>query len=66
MTMKKIVERKYTRDFRCPRVAGDDDWVYGFKCIPQPPSLDPAWEIFDSSKDYKTGWQRVLQLEFDF
>ena len=58
-------ERVYTRDARIPRVAYDDEWVYGFRCIPLPPSLDPAWEIFDSSRDYKTGWQRPRQLKLD-
>ena len=58
----KIVEKRYTRDFRCPRVEGDDAWTYGFKCIPQLPTNDDDWVIFDTSKDYKTGWQRVREL----
>ena len=52
----KIIERRYTRDARIPLVAGDDDWIYGFQCIPLPPSLDEGWTIFDTSKDYHTGW----------
>jgi hypothetical protein len=28
-----------------------------------PPSLDPSWTIFDTSKDYKTGWQRIRYLD---
>ena len=59
----KIIERRYTRDARIPLVAGDDDWIYGFQCIPLPPSLDGNWVIFDTSKDYKTGWMRVVRLE---
>jgi hypothetical protein len=64
--MKKIVERRYTRDAMIPRVAYDDEYIYGFQCIPLPPTNDGDWVIFDSSRDYKTGWQRVRQLEFDF
>jgi hypothetical protein len=55
------IERRYTRDARIPLVAGDDDWIYGFQCIPLPPSLDDGWVIFDTSKDYKTGWMRVVR-----
>jgi hypothetical protein len=62
----KIIERRYTRDAMIPRVAYDHEFVYGFRCIPLPPTNDGDWEIFDTSKDYKTGWQRVRQLEFDF
>jgi hypothetical protein len=31
---------------------------YGWRCVPQEPTPEPGWEIFDSSPDYKTGWQR--------
>jgi hypothetical protein len=58
-----VVERRYTRDARIPRVAYDDDFVYGWQCIPLPPSLDDGWIIFDTSKDRRTGWMRVVQLE---
>ena len=57
------IERRYTRDARIPLVAGDDDWIYGFRCIPLPPTNDGDWVIFDTSKDYKTGWMRVRYLE---
>jgi hypothetical protein len=61
--MKKIVERRYTRDARIPRVAYDDEWIYGFTCIPLPPDNSGDWTVFDSSKDYKTGWMRVVYLD---
>lgn len=56
-----VVARIYTRDFKCPIVAGDTEFEYGWKCIPQAPTADPDWEIFDESKDYKTGWQRLVR-----
>jgi hypothetical protein len=59
----KIVERVYTRDAKVPLVAGDDELVHGWQCIPLPPSLDQGWTIFDTSKDYKTGWQRIRYLD---
>jgi hypothetical protein len=59
------IERVWTRDARVPLVAGDYEFEHGWQCIPLPPSLDPAWTIFDTSKDYKTGWQRPRQLELD-
>jgi len=58
-----VVERRYTRDARIPLVAGDDEFVHGWRCIPLPPSLDDGWTIFDTSKDYKTGWQRIRYLD---
>jgi hypothetical protein len=60
-----LYERRYTRDARIPRVAYDDEYIYGFQLIPLPPTNDGDWVIFDTSKDYKTGWQRVRQLELD-
>jgi hypothetical protein len=61
--MKKIVERRYTRDHRCPRVAGDDEWLCGWQCIPLRPTNDDGWRIVDSSGDKKTGWERVRYVE---
>jgi hypothetical protein len=26
---------------------------------PEPPSEDDSWQIFDTSKDRKTGWRRI-------
>jgi hypothetical protein len=60
---KTRIERVWTRDARIPLVAGDDDWTFGFQCIPLPPSLDGGWTIFDMTKNYKTGWQRVVRLD---
>jgi hypothetical protein len=51
------IEKVYTRDARIPLVAGDDD--QGWQCIPLPPDASGDWEIFDTEKDYKTGWLRV-------
>jgi len=64
-TMKKIVERRYTRDHRCPRVAGHDEWLCGFQCIPLRPTNDPSWVIFDTSRDKKTGWMRERYVKDD-
>jgi hypothetical protein len=63
--LKVTVERQYTRDVKVPLVAGDDELDHGWQCIPQPPTLDDEWEIFDNSKDRKTGWQRkrVIMIE---
>jgi hypothetical protein len=63
--VKKIVERKYTRDHRCPRVAGDDEWLYGWQCIPLRPTNDWDWYIVDTSGDKRTGWERVRYVEED-
>lgn len=57
---RPIVERRYTRDALVPLSADDPDFNCGWRCIPLPPSLDDAWTIFDTSKDYKTGWQRAV------
>jgi hypothetical protein len=58
-----VVQRRWTRDARVPRVAGDDDFVYGWQCIPQRPTPDEGWEICDSSRDRKTRWQRVVPAQ---
>ena len=60
---KTRIERRYTRDARIPLVAGDDDWIYGFQCIPLPPSLDDGWVICDLSRERKTRWERVVRLD---
>jgi hypothetical protein len=55
-----IVERRYVRDARVPISAEDPEMEnIGWRCIPVPPTEDPSWEIFDRSKDKKTGWRRV-------
>jgi hypothetical protein len=54
-----IVERRYTRDFAAPVSADDYEMETGWRCIPVPPTEDPSWEIFDKSKDRKTGWRRI-------
>jgi hypothetical protein len=63
--MKKIVERKYTRDAQVPRSYEDFEMKWSFRCIPVPPSLDDGWVAIDFSKDYKTGWERVRYVEDD-
>jgi hypothetical protein len=58
----KIIEKRYTRDAKVPRSADDSEMANGWCCIPIPPTLDEGWTIFDTSKDYKTGWLRVRDL----
>jgi hypothetical protein len=58
-----MIERIYTRDAMVPLVEGDNEFHFGWQCIPQLPNSDPGWEIFDSSKDCKTGWQRITVRE---
>jgi hypothetical protein len=65
MTMKKIVERRYTRDLKVPRSADDLEMEYSWRCIPVAPTVDDDWVIFDSSGDKKTGWERVRYCEDD-
>jgi hypothetical protein len=60
-----VVQRRYTRDARIPLVAGDDEFLYGWQQIPLPPALDEGWEIFDTSKDRRTGWERIRYVEDD-
>ena len=55
-----VIEQVYTRDEKIPLVAGDYGFDYGWRCVPLPPALDEGWEIFDESKDHKTGWLRVV------
>jgi hypothetical protein len=54
-----VIEHVYTRDAKVPLIADDFEFDCGWQCIPLPPTLDEGWEIFDHSKDYKTGWCRV-------
>jgi hypothetical protein len=35
----------------------------GWQSIPIRPTIDDGWNIFDSSKDYKTGWRRWHLVE---
>jgi hypothetical protein len=58
-----VVERRVTRDAQVPLVADDDEYVFGWQCIPLPPALDEGWEIVDTSKDYKTTWARIVRLD---
>jgi hypothetical protein len=52
-----------TRDARVPISADDPEMDCGWKAIPLPPTIDDGWEIFDSSKDRKTGWRRWHLVE---
>jgi len=56
------IEEVYTRDVRVPIVSDDDAFCYGWKNVPQKPTSDDGWEIFDTSKDHKTGWTRAVFL----
>jgi hypothetical protein len=44
--MKLAVEHQYTRDAKVPLVAGDEEFAYGWRCIPIPPSVDEGWDVF--------------------
>ena len=57
---RRYLERRITRDFRVPLSDDDREMEDGWRCIPIPPTDDPAWFIVDSSKDYKTTWGRWL------
>jgi hypothetical protein len=58
-----IIETRYTRDARVPISADDPDMDCGWRSIPIAPTIDDGWEIFDSSKDHKTGWHRRHWVE---
>jgi hypothetical protein len=62
-----IAEVRYTRDIQVPIVENDDQLEWGWQSIPVRPATDDddfdAWEIFDDSKDYKTGWRRWHLVE---
>jgi hypothetical protein len=62
-----IAEIRYTRDIQVPIVENDDDLEWGWQSIPVRPATDDddfaSWEIFDNSKDYKTGWRRWHEVE---
>lgn len=53
------METVYTRDVQIPLVDGDDTFEFGFSCVPMRTDNDESWFIFDTSKDYKTGWMRI-------
>jgi hypothetical protein len=52
------IEKQYTRDLKVPCVEGDSEFNYGWSSVPQAPDPPDGWEIFDQSKQYKTGWLR--------
>jgi hypothetical protein len=54
----RILEKRRTRDARVPLVAGDDEFLCGWQCIPQRPTPDDGWFILDSSHDRRTTWGR--------
>jgi hypothetical protein len=60
---RMIAEVRYTRDFRVPIADDDPEMDCGWQSIPVPPTIDDGWKIFDSSKDYKTGWRRWHWVE---
>ena len=43
--------------------AGDDEFVYGWQNVPMRPTPDEGWIIFDTSKDRRTGWMRVVPAQ---
>jgi hypothetical protein len=57
-----VVERRYTRDDRCPLVPGDVNFDCGWRSAPVPPppdGHDGHWKLFDTSPDRKSGWRRI-------
>jgi hypothetical protein len=60
---RRVPEIRYTRDARVPLSADDPEFYQGWQCIPIPPTLDDGWEIFDTSKDRKTGWRKWHWVE---
>jgi hypothetical protein len=50
-----------TRDARVPLSADDPDIENGWRCIPVPPTDDPAWFIVDDSRNAKTVWAREAE-----
>jgi hypothetical protein len=60
-----LIEHRYTRDERVPLSIDDPEMMCGWQSIPIPPSLDQAWQIFDTRKDRKTGWRRIRLVEGD-
>jgi hypothetical protein len=69
--MSRIILRlkpahRWTRDERVPIVEGDEDFDFGCDTIPVRPAVDDdweSWEVFDETKDYKTGWRRFHKIE---
>ena len=67
--MSRIIPRlrpahRWTRDERVPIVEGDED--FDGRTIPVRPAVDDnleSWEVFDETKDYKTGWRRFHKIE---
>jgi hypothetical protein len=53
------VEKTYTRDWIHKYYLRGE--AVGNEHTPIPPDADEKgeWEVFDTSKDYKTGWRRV-------
>ena len=54
-----VVDHTYTHDARAPLCVGDENFNCGWQSIPVPPDLSSDWQIFDTGKDYRTGWRRI-------
>jgi hypothetical protein len=58
------LERITTRDERVPLNPNDPEMMEGWRCIPVPPTDDPAWFIIDSTtSDKATVWGRWHDAE---
>jgi hypothetical protein len=55
---QRVLERVITRDAQVPLSDDDRDMEHSWRCVPVPPTGDPAWFVVDSSRDYKTVWGR--------
>ena len=52
---------RWTRDAVEPLHPGDPEMFEGWRCVPVPPDNSGRWFIFDiTSKDYATGWARLV------
>jgi hypothetical protein len=64
-----VAEVRYTCDIKIPFVENDYDLRWGWRCHPVRPPTDDGedplevWEIFDESKDDRTGWRRWHRVE---
>jgi hypothetical protein len=51
----------YTRDFRVPLVADDEEMNCGWQTVPLPPDHE-EWILIDGRSDRKTGWAKRKDL----
>jgi hypothetical protein len=52
------IDHTHTRD-RIVSVYDRTGKEVGWECFPVAPSADPSWQIYDVSRDCRTGWRRI-------